>query len=175
MPTAEDLEGATRGLPAFVLTYDVHNAWLNREALARFEIDRGTDRVAFGVVHKDPEGRPTGMIGDVAVMALSGGDTPPGGRPAELLPRSPVPTAPRDLEMAIRSGITTVVEPQNSLDDIAQFDRARAEGELRSRLIAALFHPPDTTADELDAFAEAAKRWDDDRLRVGPLNSTSTT
>ena len=129
MPTAEDLEGATRGLPAFVLTYDVHNAWLNREALARFEIDRGTDRVVFGVVHKDPEGRPTGMIGDVAVMALE--------RRGHAALEAVLPSFSPDrqyrrllasLEMAIRSGITTVVEPQNGLDDIPQFQRARAEG-----------------------------------------------
>ncbi|MEU6238226.1 hypothetical protein, partial [Kitasatospora sp. NPDC047058] len=31
-------------------------------------------------------------------------------------------------------GITTVVEPQNSLDDLALYERAIAEGRLRSRL-----------------------------------------
>jgi hypothetical protein len=36
-------------------------------------------------------------------------------------------------------------------------------------LIAALFHPPGTTDDELDAFAEAGRRLDDDRLRAGPI------
>ena len=36
-------------------------------------------------------------------------------------------------------------------------------------MIAALFHPPGTTADELDAFAEAKAAHDDDRFRVGPI------
>jgi len=34
--------------------------------------------------------------------------------------------------MAARYGITTIVEPQNSLDDLALFARARAEGQMRS-------------------------------------------
>lgn len=37
------------------------------------------------------------------------------------------------------------------------------------RIVAALFHPRGTTAADLDAFAAAARRHHDDRLRVGPL------
>jgi predicted amidohydrolase YtcJ len=40
---------------------------------------------------------------------------------------------------------------------------------MRSRVIAALFHPPGTTSEELDAFAEAKAANDDDRFRVGPI------
>ncbi|MDP9468744.1 MAG: amidohydrolase family protein, partial [Chloroflexota bacterium] len=75
----------------------------------------------------------------------------------------------QSLEMATSFGITTVVEPQNSLDDLALFVRAQRDGDLRSRLIVALFHPRGTTDAELDAFAQAAQRFTDDRLRVGPL------
>jgi predicted amidohydrolase YtcJ len=73
------------------------------------------------------------------------------------------------LDMAIGFGITTVVEPQNSLDDLPLFERARDEGKLRLRLIAALFHPRGTGAEELDAFADARRRFDDDRFRVAPV------
>ena len=75
----------------------------------------------------------------------------------------------RSLAMAAELGITTAVEPQNSLDDLPLFVRAREEGRLRSRVIAALFHPPGTTAEELDAFAEAKATYHDDRFRVGPI------
>ena len=75
----------------------------------------------------------------------------------------------RSLDMAIGFGITTVVEPQNSPDDLALFARAREDGKLRSRLIAALFHPPTTTDADLDEFAATARTFDDDRLRAGPL------
>jgi hypothetical protein len=80
------------------------------------------------------------------------------------------------LDMAIGFGVTTVVEPQNSIDDLALFERTRGEGRLRSRLVAALFHPPGTTSEELDEFERArapgttttASAW-------RPSSCTSTT
>ncbi len=171
MPTVEDLAGVTGGRPAFVTTYDAHNAWLNREGLARFGITRDTERVPFGTVVKDhATGEPTGIVGDFGVMGLERRGV---AALAEHLP-SYAPEAQyqglvANMDMALEFGITTVVEPQNSLDDLALFERARAEGRLRSRLIAALFHPVGTTDAELREFQEAARLFDDDRLRVGPI------
>src|SRR5207247_8238923 len=54
-------------------------------------------------------------------------------------------------------------------DDLPLFANAREEGAMRSRVIVALFHPPSTTPEELDAFAEAKRTCDDGRLRVGPI------
>jgi predicted amidohydrolase YtcJ len=73
------------------------------------------------------------------------------------------------LQEAIRCGITTVVEPQSGLDDLPLYQRAREDGMLASRLIAALFLPPGGSMDCLEAFEEAMRRYDDDRLRVGPV------
>ena len=71
--------------------------------------------------------------------------------------------------MAIGFGITTVLEPQNSPDDLWIFERVRAEGRLRPRLVAAMFHPVGTTEADREAFEAARRRLDDDRLRVGPV------
>jgi predicted amidohydrolase YtcJ len=71
--------------------------------------------------------------------------------------------------MAAALGITTIVEPQNGLDDLALFDRARREGALRARLIAALLCLPGTTSTRLDELQEAMRVFDDDRLRVAPI------
>ena len=49
------------------------------------------------------------------------------------------------VQMAAEFGITTVVEPQNSVDDLELFARARREGQLPVRIVAALFHPAGTT------------------------------
>ena len=73
------------------------------------------------------------------------------------------------LDMATELGITTIVEPQNSPDDLWIFERARDEGRLRSRLVAAMFHPVGTTEAERDEFAAMRERHDDDRLRVAPI------
>ncbi|GHH67489.1 hypothetical protein GCM10018781_22820 [Kitasatospora indigofera] len=172
MPTAADLDPYTVGRPAFVLSYDVHTAWLNTAALRRLGITRDTTELPYGTVRKDPAtGEPTGFLTDFAVKGLSRAGH-------RALRAAGVPWAAPDrqygrllssLDMAARYGITTVVEPQNSLDDLALFERAMAEGRLRSRLVAALFHPRGTTAAELAEFAEVSRRYTSDRLRVGPL------
>ncbi|MEU2672965.1 amidohydrolase [Streptomyces sp. NPDC007164] len=172
MPTAADLDPATGDVPAFVLSYDVHTAWVNTAGLRALGIDRDHTQLPFGAAVTDPvTGEPTGFIKDFAVKGLSRDGH-------RALRQLDLPWASADrqygrlaksLDDAIRFGITTVVEPQNSLDDLQLFDRARAEGRLKSRIVAALFHPRGTTDADLDDFATAAHRYDDDRIRVGPL------
>ncbi|MFE7351720.1 amidohydrolase [Streptomyces sp. NPDC057543] len=172
MPAAGDLDQVTGDVPAFVLSYDVHTAWVNTAAMRRLGIDRDHIRPPFGEAAIDPAtGEPTGFITDFAVKGLSRD----GHRALQKLglpwasPDRQYGRLTKSLDDAIGFGITTVVEPQNSLDDLALFERARAEGRLRSRIVAALFHPRGTTASDLDDFAAAARRYADDRLRVGPL------
>ncbi len=171
MPTHEDLEGLTGGRPAFVLTYDAHNAWLNREAMDVFAITSDSERLPWGSVRMDPvTGEPTGIVGDFAVMGIS--------RSGQAALEAVLPGYARSLQyertlesldMAARFGITTIVEPQNSPDDMGIFERARDERRLRSRLVAAMFHPVGTTDAERAEFETMRARYDDDRLRVGPI------
>ncbi|MFF5425390.1 MULTISPECIES: amidohydrolase [unclassified Streptomyces] len=172
MPTTADLDPVTGDTPAFVLSYDVHTAWLNTAALHRLGITRDRTDLPFGRAVTDPRtGEPTGFIRDFAVKGLSR----EGHRALRDLgvpwasPDRQYGRLAKSLDDAIGYGITTVVEPQNSLDDLALFRRARAEGRLRSRIVAALFHPRGTTEADLDAFEDAARWHADDRLRVGPL------
>ncbi|MEU0631882.1 amidohydrolase [Streptomyces sp. NPDC005989] len=172
MPTAADLDPVTGDVPAFVLSYDVHTAWVNTAGLRRLGIDRDHTHLPFGEAVTDPAtGEPSGFIKDFAVKGLSRD----GHRALKQLglpwasPDRQYGRLAKSLDDAIRFGITTVVEPQNSLDDLPLFDRARAEGRLKSRIVAALFHPRGTTDADLDDFATAAHRYDDDRIRVGPL------
>src|SRR5262245_44905830 len=169
-PRADDLDGVAPGCPVMVFSYDVHNAWLNREAMRRFGIGPGSGDVAFGLVERDDRGEPTGFVTDFAVMGLSkdgqaalAAEVPNFGHEAtyrKLL---------RSLDMAAELGITTAVDPQNAVDDLPLFVRAREQGAMRSRVIAALFHPPGTTPADLDDFAEAKRTYDGDRFRVGPI------
>lgn len=171
MPTYADLDGLTSGRPAFVLTYDAHNAWLNREAMEVFGIEREPKALAWGHVRTDPEtGAPTGIVGDFAVMGISRAGQEalepilPGYERALQYERTL-----ESLDLAAGFGITTIVEPQNSPEDLWIFQRARDEGRLRSRLVAAMFHPVGTTEAEREEFDRARDRFDDDRLRVGPI------
>ena len=154
-----------------MLTYDVHSAWLNTAALRFLGVTAGRTRLPFGTAKVDPRtGEPTGFLTDFAVLGLARD----GQRAmAEFLPWAGADRRYRrllsSLDMAIANGLTTVVEPQNSLDDIQLFTRARDDGRLRCRLIAGLFHPRGTPQSDLDDFAAAAKAYADDRFRVGPL------
>jgi hypothetical protein len=170
MPTWRDLEGLTDGRPAFLLTYDAHNAWLNREAMDVFGIGREPVDLPWGRVRRDDEGDPTGVVGDFAVMGIS--------RAGQAALERVLPGYARELQyertlesldMAVGLGITTVVEPQNSPEDLWIFRRARDEERLRPRLVAAMYHPVGTSAAERREFAEMRARDDDDRLRVGPI------
>jgi predicted amidohydrolase YtcJ len=169
-PRAEDLDGVAEGRPMMVFSYDVHNAWLNREAMRRFGIGPGTGDVAFGLVERDERGESTGFVTDFAVMGLSkDGQAALAAQVPNFGADATYRKLLRSLDMAARLGITTAVDPQNALDDLPLFAKARDEGAMRSRVIAALFHTPGTTADDLDAFAEAKRTYADDRFRVGPI------
>ncbi|MER5487399.1 amidohydrolase [Streptomyces sp. NPDC002812] len=172
MPTAADLDPVTGDIPAIVLSYDVHTAWLNTAAMHRLGVAKDRTDLPFGTAAVDSEsGEPTGFVKDFAIKGLSRD----GHRALRDLgvpwasPDRQYGRLAKSLDDAIRFGITTVVEPQNSLDDLELYDRARAEGRLRSRIVAALFHPRGTTEEDLDLFEAAAKVHAGDRFRVGPL------
>jgi predicted amidohydrolase YtcJ len=171
-PTADDLpDDVTGGRPAFLTSYDAHTVWMNRPALERFAIRRGVERVPFGVVELDDAGEPTGFVTDFAVMGLSRDGL------AVLAPVLPGLSKDgqyrrlvRSLDLAASVGITTAVEPQNSVDDIDLFVRARDEGRLRSRVVAAMFHPVGAALDGLvEEYEDARRRFAGDRFRVGPI------
>lgn len=172
MPTAVDLDPVTGDTPAIVLSYDVHTAWLNTAAMRRLGVAKDRTDLPFGTAAVDPEtGEPTGFVKDFAIKGLSRD----GHRALRDLgvpwasPDRQYGRLAKSLDDAIGFGITTVVEPQNSLDDLELYDRARAEGRLRSRIVAALFHPRGTTEEDLDTFEAAARVHAGDRFRVGPL------
>ncbi|MFZ3555012.1 amidohydrolase [Streptomyces sp. BH055] len=172
MPTVADLDPVTGDTPAMVLSYDVHTAWLNTAALDRLGVRADRTELPFGIAQTDPEtGQPTGFVRDFAVRGLSRD----GHRALRELgvpwasPERQYGRLVKSLDDAIRFGITTVVEPQNSLDDLVLFERARSEGRLRSRLVVALFHPRGTSDADLGDFEAATRAYRDEHMRLGPL------
>jgi hypothetical protein len=171
-PTAAMLEGVAGGRPLFLFSYDVHTVWMNRQALDRLGVLRSADpHLPWGHAELDADGEPTGFVTDFAVLGISEDGQ-------RALERAGIPGYTREtqyerlvdsLDMAIGYGITTIVEPQNGLDDLELFARARDEGTLRSRLIAAMLCLPGTDAARLDDLADARRAFDDDRLRVAPI------
>ena len=172
LPSAKDLAGLTGGRPAFLVAYDYHTIWMNREALREFGITRATRKVIFAEhVEKDPNtAEPTGILTGFGSTGLS-----PDAE-AELRKHLPSHTpeaiarnVQNNLAAAVRAGITTVVDPQSYLEDLDMYARLRREGKLPTRLQVALFHRRGTTQEMLQQFEQARQKYNDDRLRVSAV------
>jgi predicted amidohydrolase YtcJ len=169
-PTAADLGEVGGGRPVMLLDYSVHAAVLNEAALTAFGIVSGSGDVPWGTVERRGDGTPTGYVADFAVKGISdvGQKALQDVSPAYSL-EAQYRRVAAGLAMAAQHGITTVVEPQNSVDDLQLFERARVEGSAPARIVAALFHPVGTMASTLDRFEDARDRYRDDWLRVLPV------
>lgn len=171
LPTAKDLEGLTGGRPAFLVAYDYHTIWMNREALKEFGITRHTTRAIFAEkVEKDAHGEPTGIVTGFGSTGLS--------EDAEAELRKHLPShGPGQVErgiqwnmsQAVKAGITTIVDPQSYLEDLEIYDRLRRLGQLPARLQVALFHRRGTPETTLQKFDEARRKYNDDWLRVAAV------
>lgn len=172
LPTAADLNGLTRGRPAFLVAYDYHTIWMNREALREFGITRTTDKVIFAEkVEKDPKtGEPTGIVTGFGSTGLSEDSE------AELRKRLPSHSPEESyngiretLVAAAHNGITTVIDPQSYLEDLETYVKLEKNGDMPVRLQVALFHRRGTTQATLDKFAEARAKYNDDHFRVAAV------
>jgi predicted amidohydrolase YtcJ len=170
-PTAAMIDEVCQGRPAWLFSFDVHTVWLNSEALRRWGAHAPGAQVPFGTLEFDPvTGLPTGWVHDFAVKGIH-----PYGQAAlePVLPGYHKDAQYRRLVHNLRNaaafGITTIVEPQNGLSDIGLYTRAQYEGELRSRLVAAVIHTPADSPDSLQEIAAAAGEHRGDRLRLGPV------
>ena len=171
LPTAKDLEGLTGGRPAFLVAYDYHTIWMNREAMREFGITRKTDKVIFAEkVEKDARGEPTGILTGFGSTGLSEEAE------AELRKHLPSHAAGQvergvqwNMSQAVKAGITTIVDPQSYPEDLKIFEKLRDEGKLPARLQVALFHRRGTPEAMLQIFDEARRKYNDDRLRVAAV------
>ena len=172
LPTAKDLEGLTNGRPAFLVAYDYHTVWMNREALRAFNITKATKSVKFAedVQHDKKTGEPTGIFIGFGSTGLSGEAEE---QLSRILPsHSPEGAPDRTLQLlnrAAQAGITTIIEPQTYLETVPLYAQLRKDGKLPQRLQIALFHRRGTSDAEIDKFAEARKQYDDDWFRVAAV------
>lgn len=172
LPAARDLEGLTGGRPAFLVAYDYHTIWMNREALREFGIDKKTTKILFAEkIEKDPQtGEPTGVLTGFGSTGLSADSQ------AELQKHLPslgpgqvLAGVQSNMNAAVTAGITTIVDPQSYLEDLAIYSKLKDDGKLPARLQVALFHRRGTSEATLQQFDEARHQYNDDRLRVAAV------
>jgi predicted amidohydrolase YtcJ len=169
-PNAADLDGLT-DKPIFVTTYDQHSVWLNRAALTVLGVAGGTD-IAWGRPERDEATKePTGWVTDFYTSAMTEAGLAALQRDIPMYsPERRYRKLQSSIRMATALGITTVVEPQVPLAELALFERALAEGVLTSRVIAALFHPVGADGAFRQRLRDAVDgAVADPLLRLGPV------
>jgi predicted amidohydrolase YtcJ len=71
-PTRRHLDVAAGGRPVYLRRKDGHSAWVSSAALQLAGIDTATADPAGGVIDRDGRGRPTGILRETAMHAVSG-------------------------------------------------------------------------------------------------------
>ena len=164
LPERAWLDSVTPDHPVWVSRLDGHMALANSLALRLAGVTRETAELPGGTIVRDAAGAPAGVLKDNA-MALVDRAVPP---PAPEL-------SDRALEAAMayvaRQGVTSV-HNMGSWSDVAVFERAHADGRLRTRIYAAV--PLESWERLRDTVAARARRGEGDGrgdawLRLGAL------
>jgi predicted amidohydrolase YtcJ len=126
-PTAAELDKVSPRHPVALTRIDGHSVWVNSLALERASITRETKNPEGGLIMRDPEGRPTGMLVDRATYAVS-----------RVIPEPDRKQRERRIRAALRQytewGLTSVHDAGADLDTIEILKELLAAGELPIRV-----------------------------------------
>ena len=157
LPERSWIDSVTPDHPVWINRLDGHMNLANTLALRAAKITRDTKDVDGGLIVRDAQGEPTGILKDNAMDLMSGAVPDPS--PAMSL---------RALDSAMRyvaaRGVTSV-DHMGGWGDLAIFERAHAMGALRTRIAVAV--PLSTWARLRDTVA--ARGHGDAWLRIGGL------
>ena len=130
LPTKQDIDAVTPKIPVFVSRYDGHMGLANSVALKLAGITAKTKDVPGGVIVRDAEGEPTGILKDAA-MSLVYKVIPPMSREHRLA------TIHQGLRYAASVGVTSVQDMNPSYDDVSAYMELLSKGELTTRFYVA--------------------------------------
>ncbi|HEY0624073.1 amidohydrolase [Sphingomonas sp.] len=126
MPHRKWIDAVTPDTPVAVVRYDLHMMFLNSLALKLAGIDRNTVAPPGGVIEKDADGEPTGIVKDtVKEMVLRAIGTPTPGQ-IDAATR-------RGIDLALSKGVTQVHPTELETNSFDSTRRLRAKGETGLR------------------------------------------
>ena len=157
LPDRHALDAVAGDRPVALARKDRHITWVNSLALRRAGIGRDTPQPAGGVIDREADGEPRGILRESAQRLV---ETAIGDPPPEVL-RGALRRAQRAL---LEQGLTCVHAPDTPATFAALQDLAAA-GELLLRVI---YMPPAATLEQLIARRMAAGSGNG-RLRIGHL------
>jgi predicted amidohydrolase YtcJ len=156
-PTKEALDAVTGEVPAALMARDYHSLWLNSAALARAN---GDLQVPGGVVERDEQGEPTGVLREECAWHF---------RDAYVRPtHEEMVDASRDgIRLASSRGVVAIHDKDGWLGALAVFQELHREGALTLRVWQSLPH------DHVDRLTEigVSSGLGDAFLKVGYIKA----
>ena len=138
-PTLEEINAATGDVPTFVL-YLYGKAYLNKAGIKALKLDENTENPIGGLIEKDKEGKPTGMLfaePNAFILYSTLGKLP------ELSKEEKINSTLQYMTELNRLGITSVMDAgggfQNYPDDYSITDELNDQGKITLRLPHYLF------------------------------------
>lgn len=157
--TKEELDAIEPNKPAIVLTSDLHSMWLNSKALALYGFTRELPDIVGGVIRRDNNRNPTGMIADKAVT--------------DLLPDLPIPKLKvlkgfaNTFNQMNKLGFTGFMEAYVNLPEFGQvawgFDLV---GALNHRTTMAVYYDQAMDIQEFLEYLKSFKKYETDLIKV---------
>jgi predicted amidohydrolase YtcJ len=159
LPRRDWIDAVTPQNPVWINRLDGHMGLANSKALELAGIDADTPDVAGGEIVRDPDGRPTGILKDNAMMLVEAAVPEPG---EVQLDRQ----AAAAMRYVAGNGVTTVHD-MAGWDSLATYRRARANGSMITRVYSVVQLPDwERLRDEV-----AANGRGDEWLRIGGLKA----
>jgi predicted amidohydrolase YtcJ len=125
-PSRQDLDQAAGGRPAYVRRKDGHSAWVSSAALKQAGIDRTTDDPPGGVIDRDGQGEPSGIVRETAMYLVAA--IVPSATDSDL-----DAAMARALAALARLGLTSL-HSMDSAAGFASFQRLHSRGKLPLRI-----------------------------------------
>lgn len=126
MPHKNWIDAVTPDTPVAVIRYDLHMLFLNSLALKLAGIDRNTPDVPGGVIERDAQGEPTGIIKDAAKDLVQRAIGTPSDAQIDAATR-------KGIELALSKGVTQVHPTELETISFDSTRRLRALGETGLR------------------------------------------
>jgi predicted amidohydrolase YtcJ len=158
LPTRELVDPVTGDIPIFVERYDGHEALANSAAMKLAGVNAKSSDVPGGVIVRDANGNPTGVLKDAA-MTLIYKAIPPMTHDQRLR------AARAALRHAASLGVTSVQHMNPEFADVAAYSELAEKGELTTRIYAA----PIETEWRDQAKVGIRHAWGSSYLRLGAV------
>jgi predicted amidohydrolase YtcJ len=162
MPHKKYLDAILSDRPVWMTGYDGHTGWANSLALSRAGITKLSTDPPSGVIVKDEDGEPTGVLKEAA-QRLVRQQLPP------VDDETKYRLLKKGLDLAASYGLTSVHNASFDEADLKVFDRVIAEGALKVRMYSALPMVKDPGPEVVDRYRELRDRYRTARFRFGAV------